>query len=801
MLSILAISLADTRPASAQADTTPPTVTVVSPAHKLSTRTQATRLRADVTDSDSGVDDGTIAFNIVSPGGIGTGAPITIPITGGFRAEAVLTGVALGETEILWNVTASDKAGNVGQSDSDPETEALDDHALRVDTVQPQLASPIGAITGQYWTGSAIETDPDKALNTSIRLIFNEDMDGASIQATDFTVDGVAPAAAEWFSGAPESVFLTVPAMAPDATPAIELVGTIGDRAGNQRSSGISTVAIDGIGSPTDITPPVAPTGLAATAGNLEVLLDWNDNAEADLDGYKVFRSTTPGGPYTKVSAALLASSAYADTGLTNGTTYYYVVTTVDMAGNESANSGEVSATPLAFTPPAAPTGIVVFLGNQEVLLDWNDNAEADLDGYKVFRSTTSGGPYTKVSAALLASSAYTDTGLTNGTTYYYVLTAVDTAGDESPFSNEASATPTAVDMTPPMVTVISPAHKAATRVQSTRLIAEVTDIYSGVEAGTIAFNIVSAGLVSTGAPVTTAITGGFRVEAVLTGVALGETEILWNVTASDKAGNLGQSDSDLETEALDDHALRVDTLAPGYASPIAAVTGHYYYDGLKDDPTGAKNTSIRVIFNEELDGASIQSTDFTVDGVAPVAAEWFSGEPTSVFLTVPAMASNAHPKVKVVNTIADAAGNTVSSLAENTAVDGIAPALALSIALSDDTLTIEVATDEPLLTVPTVTVNGSTVGLTSFGLVGPNLFRFTFGPAQVPNTYNVEVTTTDTSGNRTSDAVLFNTAPTPAPTPTPIPALAHWALIGLAIALASLLTRRLRQAMRSGGA
>ena len=272
-------------------------------------------------------------------------------------------------------------------------------------------------------------------------------------------------------------------------------------------------------------------------------------------------------------------------------------------------------------------------------------------------------------------------------------------------------------------------------------------------------------------------------------------------MTASDKAGNVGQSDVDPETEALDDHALRVDTVAPAFADPIGAITGQYWTgSGIEADPDKALNTSIRLIFNEDMDGASIQATDFTVDGVAPTQAEWFPGVPESVFLTVAAMASNAHPKVGVVNTIADAAGNTVVSLAEKTAVDGIAPALALSIAPSDDTLTIEVATDEPLLTAPTVTVNGSTVGLTSFGLVGPNLFRFTFGPAQVPNTYNMEVTITDTSGNRTSDAVLFNTAPAPTPTPTPIPALAQWALIALAIALASVLTRRLRQ-VRSGGA
>ncbi len=92
---------------------------------------------------------------------------------------------------------------------------------------------------------------------------------------------------------------------------------------------------------------PAAPTGLMATPGNKKVTLDWDDNTEADLAGYNVYRSEVSGGPYTKVATvATVTLSKHNDTGLTNGTTYYYVVTAFDDSGNESGYSAEVSATP-----------------------------------------------------------------------------------------------------------------------------------------------------------------------------------------------------------------------------------------------------------------------------------------------------------------------------------------------------------------------------------------------------------------------------------------------------------------------
>ncbi len=111
----------------------------------------------------------------------------------------------------------------------------------------------------------------------------------------------------------------------------------------------------NGINCGGDTTPPAAPTNLAATAGDAVVNLDWSDNAEPDLAGYNVYRSTTSGGPYGQINGSLVTASAFSDTGVTNGTTYFYVVTAEDTSANESASSNEASATPTGGGPTGNP--------------------------------------------------------------------------------------------------------------------------------------------------------------------------------------------------------------------------------------------------------------------------------------------------------------------------------------------------------------------------------------------------------------------------------------------------------------
>jgi hypothetical protein len=76
------------------------------------------------------------------------------------------------------------------------------------------------------------------------------------------------------------------------------------------------------------------------------VELDWSDATAPDLDGYDVFRAASAAGPFTRVNASRLGASAYADTSVTGGTTYFYAVTASDEANNRSAFSSQASATP-----------------------------------------------------------------------------------------------------------------------------------------------------------------------------------------------------------------------------------------------------------------------------------------------------------------------------------------------------------------------------------------------------------------------------------------------------------------------
>ncbi len=180
---------------------------------------------------------------------------------------------------------------------------------------------------------------------------------------------------------------------------------------------------------------PAVPTGLAATAGNAQVSLAWT--ASTGATSYHVKRSAASGGPYTQIANP--ASAGYTDTGLTNGTKYYYVVSAVNASG-ESANSTEVNASPTGGVQiPPTPTGLTATAGNAQVALAWS--ASAGATGYHVKRSAATGGPYAQIANPTVAS--YTDTGLTNGTTYFYVVSAVNSAG-ESANSVQVSATPAA---------------------------------------------------------------------------------------------------------------------------------------------------------------------------------------------------------------------------------------------------------------------------------------------------------------------------------------------------------------------
>ena len=202
-------------------------------------------------------------------------------------------------------------------------------------------------------------------------------------------------------------------------------------------------------------TTPSAPTGLVASAGNGQVVLSWTvptSDGGSPITGYNVYRSTSPNGEgSTPVATAV--SSTYTDTGLTNGTKYYYKVAAVNAVGT-SQQSGEASATPqAAATVPSAPQNLTATGGNQAVQLSWSapaSNGGATVTSYNVYRSTTAGGEGSAPVATGVTGTSYTDNPLTNGTTYYYTVAAVNAVGT-GPQSTEANATPKAGAPTAPL--------------------------------------------------------------------------------------------------------------------------------------------------------------------------------------------------------------------------------------------------------------------------------------------------------------------------------------------------------------
>ena len=305
------------------------------------------------------------------------------------------------------------------------------------------------------------------------------------------------------------------------------------------------------------------------------------------------------------------------------------------------------------------------------------------------------------------------------------------------------------------------PVHNSGTGSNSEAISADVTDSLSGVDKKSIELMVRagSAGwqnVVNKDLTITDLDGGGYNVSIALnevrhegSGTKLNvstslETAINWYVKAKDMASNESTSDSNADkrddadaTRMYDDchrvsdgsndcYTFTVDGVAPVMER---AYTGDWFDETdnkTKGDRRVSRNNylpgssmanSIRVVFDEPLDGSTVTADDFTVDGVAPDDADHYSSGSTggtnaatpkdtvngvigrSVFLTLSAdLASNATPVVALVGSVDDIAGNTLSSGSKR-AIDGIAPSATVEVdkTLSQKTVTVTVTTDEDI--------------------------------------------------------------------------------------------------------
>ena len=202
-------------------------------------------------------------------------------------------------------------------------------------------------------------------------------------------------------------------------------------------------------------TAPAAPTGVSASGGANQVSVSWSTVSGAT--SYNLYRSTTSGVTTSTGTKIAGVTSPYVNTGLSAGATYYYVVTAVNSVG-ESMASAQASATTNAPLPsvPAAPTSVSASGGANQASVSWS--AVSGATSYNLYWSTTSGLTAATGTKITGATSPYVQNGLLASTAYYYIVTAVNSAG-ESPASAQAAATTNA----PPVVIPAAPAGVTAT--------------------------------------------------------------------------------------------------------------------------------------------------------------------------------------------------------------------------------------------------------------------------------------------------------------------------------------------------
>jgi titin len=199
--------------------------------------------------------------------------------------------------------------------------------------------------------------------------------------------------------------------------------------------------------SATPTGPPTAPQNLEVNKSGTTVILNWttptNDGGSA-ITKYRVFRSQSGGGPYTNIDNSTVLS--YVDTTGVLGQQYFYVVTAVNALG-ESSNSNEVSIT--LGNVPSQPLSVAATHGNGQIDLSWavpSSQGGSPISQYRIYRSLNTGGPYSHIDNT--TNLFYLDTPLTNGQTYFYVITAENGQG-ESPYSQEVNATPATIPTAP----------------------------------------------------------------------------------------------------------------------------------------------------------------------------------------------------------------------------------------------------------------------------------------------------------------------------------------------------------------
>lgn len=236
---------------------------------------------------------------------------------------------------------------------------------------------------------------------------------------------------------------------------------------------------------------PTPPANVSATVSGSNVLLQWT-TVDTDIKGYAIYKDSGKG--WALITPDLHTTSPFTDANVKNGT-YSYKIKAVDIYDLESDFSATVTIT-VNVEKPIAPSGLRVDAIPAEggkIHLCWLPSGQPF--GFTLYRSTTTGTGYSLAGAVSGAETCYTDSGLKNGVTYFYVVRATDSAGNESPDSNEVFAVP-ADSALPPAPVIFYPTESGKT-LQAEQSITTICGFSDNADQVELFNNQVSVGSVS----------------------------------------------------------------------------------------------------------------------------------------------------------------------------------------------------------------------------------------------------------------------------------------------------------------
>jgi hypothetical protein len=370
-----------------------------------------------------------------------TGQPVNQTVTAGQTASFSVTANGTAPLNYQWQKNGVNIAGATSPSYTTPATATSDNGATFgavVSNTAGSVTSAAATLTVNAVAAPVIQVNPTSMTfaNTVVGASLSQALIIRNTGTAALTISQLA-ATGSGFSVSGFSLPLNVTAGQQVSVTVAFVAPAVGSAAGN------ITIVSNAATSPTSVS--LSGTGIAATftLGISPISLSFGNVTTGSSSATQNVVITDTGNSSVAISQITLTGAGYSMTGGSAPVTLtpsQSVTLALQFSPNVAgAVNGNISIVSNASGSPAAVsltgTGVV----QHSVALSWNASTSS-VTGYNIYRGTVSGGAYARISSLVGGTLSYSDTTVQNGTTYYYVTTAVDSQGTESVFSNQVVA-------------------------------------------------------------------------------------------------------------------------------------------------------------------------------------------------------------------------------------------------------------------------------------------------------------------------------------------------------------------------